>query len=288
MKIFTIGGTGLVGSRVAELLNKKYEFDDLSRDSGVDITNPDTLEIIKNDREHETAILFAAKADVDGCESDKELGEEGDAWRINVKGVQNTVDACRPSNKKIIYISTDFVFGGEDTPEGGYTEEDSPDPINWYAKTKFEGEKIIQQSGLPFIIARIAYPYRKEFSVKKDFVRAIKDRLKNGQSVAAVTDHIFSPTFIDDIAYCIDVLIHHNMTGVFHITGSQSLSPYDAAVLIADKFGLDRNLITKTTRAEYFANKAPRPYNLSMNNGKIKKLGVSLKTFEEGLEEINI
>lgn len=286
MKIFTIGGSGMVGSRIAELLKTNYSFDDLSLTNGVDIANPASLDIIKNDKEHEVVIHLAAKADVDACEADIQMGESGDAWKINVGGVQNVVNACMPSKKKLIYISTDFVFGGEDTPENGYTEEDNPNPINWYAKTKFEGEEIVKNSGLPYLIVRIAYPYRKEFEMKKDFVRAIITRLKQNLPIAAITDHKFNPTFIDDIAFALDKLIEINATGTFHVTGSQSLTPYIAAILIADKFDLDKSLISETTRAEYFKDKAQRPFNVSMNNDKIKKLGVDMKTFEEGLKLI--
>ena len=286
MKIFTIGGSGLVGSRIAQLLNNKYSVTDLSRIKGVDITEASSLDIVKNDTDTEVAVLFSAKADVDGCERDKELGENGDAWKINVGGVQNVVNACLGNNKKLIYISTDFVFDGVNTPENGYAEEDKPSPINWYGETKFRGEEIVKNSGLSFVIARIAYPYRKEFVGKLDFVRAIKNRLENNQPVAGVTDHIFTPTFIDDIAHAIDKLVEMNSTGIFHIVGSQSLTPYDAAILIAEKYGLDKSLISKTTRAQYFKDKAPRPFNVSMNNNKIEKLGVEMKRFEDCLEKI--
>ena len=61
---------------------------------------------------------------------------------------RNIVEACQKTNKKIVYISTDFVFDGT---KKFYTEEDKPNPINWYAKTKYEGEKLIQNSGLDYI-----------------------------------------------------------------------------------------------------------------------------------------
>jgi dTDP-4-dehydrorhamnose reductase len=283
MNIFAIGGSGLVGSRVVELLEKKHSFTSLSLRSGIDITRSETLDVVRDDRDHEAVILLAAKTDVDGCEEDRRLGEEGEAWRVNVNGVKNVVDACSVSGKKIIYISTDFVFGGDDTPPGGYTEENAPNPVNWYGETKHRGEEIVRNSGIPYVIARIAYPYRSEFAPKKDFARAILERLKNNQPVAAVTDHIFTPTFIDDIAYALDKLIEREETGIFHVTGSRSLSPYDAAVIIAEKFGLDKTLISRTTRAEYFAGKAERPLNVSINNDKINKLEAEMKTFEEGL-----
>ncbi|MGH7203673.1 MAG: SDR family oxidoreductase [Candidatus Levyibacteriota bacterium] len=286
MSIFTIGGSGLVGSRIVELLDSKHTFDDLSLSKGVDITNPSSLDIIKNDTEHDVVLLLAAKADVDGCEADKPMGEEGAAFKINVTGVQNVVNACKQTNKKILYISTDFVFDGTKEPPYEYTEDDIPNPGNWYATTKYKGEEVVKNSDIPFLIVRIAYPYRKEFPLKKDFVRAIASRLENNQPVAAVTDHIMTPTLIDDVAFAVDVLLENNEKGIYHVVGSESLSPYDAAMTIADIFGFDKSLISKTTRAEYFKGKAQRPFNLSLNNARIKQLGVTMHGFAEGLQKI--
>ena len=145
----------MVGSRIRELLKEKYVIDDLSLDTGVDITNPTSLDIIKNDTEHEVVLHLAAKADVEGCEKDKELGEEGPAFKINVGGTKNVVDACKVSNKKLLYISTDFVFDGTKEPPYKYKEDDEPNPVNWYAMTKYKGEEVIQQSDVPFAILRI-------------------------------------------------------------------------------------------------------------------------------------
>ena len=281
MKILGTGLNGLVGSRIVELLKDRYEFEF----SEIDIT--DRSAIVQKIKNSNTPIVLhlAAKTDVDGCELDKILGKEGDAWKINVLGTQNVADACLESNKKLIYISTDFVFDGTNPPAGGYTEEDIPNPINWYAQTKYEGEKIVQELQTSWIIIRIAYPYRSSF-VRNDFTRAILKRLKDGLSVAAVTDHIFTPTFIDDLETALDNLMKVEATGLFHVVGSQSLSPFDAAVIIAKVFGLDQSLISKTTRAEFFKNRAPRPFQLRVKNDKIKNLGVKMRTFEEGLNEV--
>lgn len=286
MKIFTIGGSGMVGSRINELLKDKHLFTDLSLTSGVDITDPASLDVIRNDTEHQAIIHFAAKADVDGCEPDKALGEEGAASKINVGGTRNVAEACKIGNKKMLYISTDFVFDGEHAPVGGYTEEDTPKPINWYADTKYQGENVVQESGIPYLIVRIAYPYRKEFELKKDFVRAIAGRLQQNLPIKSITDHYMTPTLIDDIAYAIDALFTQDKTGIYHVVGSQSLTPYDASMLIAKTFGYDTSLISATTRSEYFAGKAPRPFNLSINNAKIEQLGVKMHSFEDGLKEL--
>ena len=267
-------------------MNKKHTFDDLSLTNGVNITDASTLDDIKNDTEHALVIHLAAKADVDGCEKDKPLGEEGDAYKINVDGTQNVVNACRASNKKILYVSTDFVFDGKDVPDGGYTEESTPNPINWYAETKYKGEEIVKNSGLPYLIVRISFPYRKEFAAKKDFCRAISDRLANKLPITGITDQLFTPTFIDDIAMGIDALIENDATGIYHVVGSQSLSPYEAALKIAERFDYDKKLITETTGYAFFAGRATRPFNLTLNNDRIGKFGVKMKTFEEGLQQL--
>ncbi len=285
--MFTIGGSGLVGSRIAELLKDTYQIDDLSLTSGVDITDPASLEVIRNDKEHDVVLHIAAKADVDGCEADKEQGENGLAYKINVGGTQHVVDACKVSGKKMLYISTDFVFDGKKEPPSNYTEEDTPEPINWYAMTKYKGEEVVKNSGIAYAILRIAYPYRAdEFEVKKDFVHAVMGRLSQNLPITAVTDHMMTPTFVDDIAFGIDAVIKDNATGIYHLVGDQSLSPYDAFQLLAEKFGYDKNLIGKTTREEYFKGKAPRPFNLSLDNAKIEQLGVTMRSFEEGLHQI--
>ena len=285
MKILGTGLDGLVGSRIVELLKDKYEFENLSISTGIDITDRSAvLERIKSS--DATIVLhLAAKTNVDGCELDKTLGEKGDAWKINVLGTQNVVDGCLLSNKKLIYISTDFVFDGHNPPLGGYSEEDVPNPVNWYAKTKYTGEKIIQNSKIPWIIVRIASPYRAKFE-RLDFARAILKRLQEGLAVAAVTDHKFSPTLIDDICSAIDSLVKHNCSGIFHVVGSQTLTPYEAAILIAKEFDLDISRIGKTTRSEFFNNRAPRAFQLGLKNDKIEKLGIKMKTFEEGLREV--
>lgn len=285
MKILATGLTGLVGSRVGELLSSQYEFKNLSRSMGVDITNDDQVKKAIQNSEAEIVLHLAAKTNVDGCELDKPLGEKGEAWIVNVEGTRNIAKACEAYNKKLIYISTDFIFDGENPPTDGYTEEDTPNPINWYAQTKFEGEKIIQKLSSPWIIMRIAYPYRAVFP-KNDFARAMLVRLKQHQPIAGITDHFFRPTFIDDIAKALGAFVQSDAKGIFHVVGNQLITPYDGAALIIKTFNLDKTLLSKTTRAEYFAGKALRPFRLNLKHDKIKALQTETLSFEEGLEEL--
>jgi len=286
-KIIMTGGSGLVGSRLKELLSLHYDVSSVSLETGVDITKPETLESLLSETNGTVVLHLAAKADVDGCEKDKPLGENGDAWRINVLGTENVVRVCEKGGFSLLYISTDFVFDGEKSLSDGYTEVDRPSPINWYAMTKYEGEKRVLASSCPHLVLRIAYPYRQEFIAKLDFARAILTRFRTGQEVKAITDHVMTPTYIDDIGQSIDLLIQNNATGIYHVVGSSSLSPYAAAVVIASSFSIQDPHITKTTRAEFFKDRAPRPFNLTLKNDKIRQLGVVMKTFEDGLRAMS-
>jgi dTDP-4-dehydrorhamnose reductase len=285
-KIIGTGITGLVGSRIVELLKDNFEFSNVSIETGTDITKPETLVIPIEKSDAQVILHLAAKTDVDGCENDRAQGENGAAWKINVIGTQNIINAGKIKNKKIIYISTDFVFDGENPPLGGYTEKDIPNPKNWYAQTKYEGEKRITNSGLPYVIVRIAYPYRAKFALKKDFARAITEKLTNNENISALTDHIFTPTFIDDIARAISIIIEIDAQGIYHVVGSTFLTPFDAANQIAETFNLPKNLIKKTTRDVYFKGRAFRPWKLGLKNDKIKSLGVKMHEFWEGLMEV--
>ena len=301
MKILATGLTGLVGSRLTELLSDSYELEGLSRKTGIDITDKASVISKITSSDAQIVLHLAAKTDVDGCEKDKEtdnkfLGQrdlgnqewirQKTAWVMNVFGTQNIVDACRIKKKKLIYVSTDFVFDGNKSQNGGYVEDDVQSPVNWYGQTKYEGEKIVMNSGLDWTIVRIAYPYRANFNNKNDFFRIILQRLKDGQKLNMVTDHIMTPTFIDDFVYAVDSLIKTKQTGIFHTVGNQFISPFDAAILITEKFNLDKSKILQTTREEYFKDKAQRPFFLGLKNDKIEEMGIKMKTFEQGLEEI--
>lgn len=284
MKVLGTGLNGLVGSRIVELLNTSFEFENISRATGIDITSFKEVNEKVSSTDASLVLHMAAKTNVDSCEEDKTKGEDGEAWKINVEGTRNIVQACEASNKKLIYVSTDFVFDGTKNEHESYTEEDTPHPINWYARTKYEGEKIVQESIIPWIIARISYPYRANFE-KKDFVRAILSRMQETRKIKAVSDHVFCPTFIDDIAHALRLLIKKDEKGIFHVTGGSALTPFDASIKIARVWGINAQ-IDPLTRDEFFQGKAPRPFNLSCKNDKITHLNVKMKTFEEGLQEI--
>ena len=298
MNILGTGLSGMVGSRITELLQERHTLQDISLDTGIDIRDRDKVLAAVKKSDASWVFHFAALADVDKCESDfrlqtsdfrqinwEEYKKQSASFAVNVLGTKNIVDAAKKFGKRLLYISTDFVFEG--IKKTSYTEEDTPNPVNQYGYTKYLGEQIVQDSLQDGLIVRITYPYGARHPVRKDFVQRIQERLQAGASVDGVTDIIFTPTFIDDIADAMEMLIQKNAAGIYHVVGSESLSPYDAAVAIAARFGYDNGFIRKSTMEKYYRGCAPRPQYLRTSNEKIRELGVQMKGFREGLEKIS-
>jgi dTDP-4-dehydrorhamnose reductase len=276
LKIALTGSTGLIGSRIIELLQNEFIFIPLLQ-SEVDITNREQITTLINKINFDIFLHLAGYTNVDGAEQEKDL-----VYKINAEGTRNVFESVINKNKNFIYISTDFVFDGKKPP---YFEDSQPNPISYYGLSKYEGEKIVNPpAGGKAMIVRLSYPYRSQFEPKKDFVRGIKSLLEQKKTLTMVTDSLMTPTFIDDIAYGLKYLFNNYSPEIYHLVGVNSLSPYDAGKLIAKTFNLDSSLIQPTTYKKYFINKAPRPQYSDIKSKKNNFY--QMKSFKEGLEEI--
>lgn len=284
-KIIGTGLSGLIGSRIVELLSDKYLFTDLSLEAGVDITEPSQIkEKIKNSQAG-VVLHLAAFTDVDAA-SRQDGDKNGSCYKVNVLGTQNIVSACKTSGKYLIHVSTDFVFDGK--KKEPYTEEDKPNPIEWYGKTKFWAEEEVRKGRINYAIVRLAFPFRAEFKAKKDLVRQIIRGLEENSLPPMFIDQIITPTFIDDIARALDIFIKKKPVGIYHLVGSTILSPYELACQIADCFGFDKKKMKKGSLTEFLKTTSrPRQRYLGLSNQKIKKeLGIKMGTLEEALQLI--
>jgi len=272
LKVALTGASGLVGSRIIELLNNDFQFINLPQKT-LDITDKEKTYRTIEKLDFDIFLHLAAYTDVDRAESNQQL-----AYKINVDGTRNVFEAVKQKGKKFIYISTGFVFDGQNPP---YDETSKPNPLSVYAKTKWQGEEIVKSDSM---IVRIEYPYRANYQLKNDFVVAIKKQLSANQPILGVEDIFITPTFIDDIAFSIKYLINNFSNEIYHIVGGDSLSPLVAANLIAEVFNLDKTLIQPVSAKRYFVNRASRPKQAIIKS--IKNNFHKMKIFKEGLQEI--
>ena len=283
-KIIGTGLSGLVGSRIVELL-PWHQFIDLSLEGGFNILKPETLEpVFAANPDVSTVIHLAAFTDTNAAWMERG-DKKGLCYQLNVIGTQNLIDLCQKYKKYLIYISTDFVFDGY--KKSSYTETDTPNPIEWYGETKYMAELLVTKNLPQSAITRIAFPYRARFDAKKDIVRKIIDGLNNHKLNPFFTDQITTPTFIDDIALSLNYFFTSQPQGIYHLVASSSQSPYQMAQLIAETFNFDINEIKSALLAEYIK-KLPvdsRPWqkNLSISNHKIQSLDLKMSSLQEGL-----
>lgn len=288
-KVIGTGLSGLVGSRIIELLKDKFEFIDFSLDTGVDVLNQQSLSQAFDRNKDAIAVLHMAAFTDTNAAWEQNNDKSGICYRLNVEGTQNILSLAKQYNQYLIYISTDFIFDGNKTTS--YTEEDQPNPIEWYGKTKYLGEKVIVDSGYTnFNISRITYPYRANFDKKPDIIHKVLTKLQNNEPVKMFSDQVCTYTFIDDIAQAISFFLENKNTGIYHLVGSSSHSPYEMAQLVAKTFEFNINSIESSSLEEYIKSQptGSRPWQKTLvtSNQKARNLGLTFKTLEEGLKEI--
>ena len=292
--ILIIGANGFLGSNIIQLISKnKLRYKDFSfiaadlHNNYIDKTVPfyhidithqeDVYKKIVN-LSPDVILLTAALTNVDQNQKDKRL-----ATKINVEGPKNIIKAVKQINSKLVFISTDFVFDGRN--KGYYTEEDIPNPINHYAKTKREAELALINSDIDHLICRTAvlYGWNDE---KLNFVTWILKKLQKKEQIDIVTDQINNPTYVRNLVEIILKLIEKKASGIYHTAGSDVLSRYEIAIKCAEVFEHDKKLIIPI---KSFNQIATRPKNVSLNLTKLKRfLGPELKCLSllEGLNDM--
>jgi dTDP-4-dehydrorhamnose reductase len=288
-RILICGSNGLLGQRLAlmlssqtdyEVLNTSFErsfvFDDRLFDfTQLDITKKSDVKSLISSF-HPTAILNAAAAsNVDWCEEHRE-----DAWKVNVVGVENLVEAARKVGARLVHISTDYVFDGN---HGPYSENDKPNPISYYGKSKLASENAVRIGGIPFTILRTMVLYGTGIGVKDSFPAWVVRNLKAGIHIPIVDDQIGNPTHVTDLAFAAVKAFELGHDGIYHVCGRDRLSRYDFALRIAEVFGLDPGLIRRIKTSD-LSQSAPRPLLSGLVTLKAEtELGITPMDITQGL-----
>jgi dTDP-4-dehydrorhamnose reductase len=213
----------------------------------------------------------------DVCEGNKEL-----AYEINVKGTKNLLSTTEKINCKFIFISTDFVFNGH---KGMYNEDDERSAVNYYGQTKILAENAVMSYPLDWSIVRTVLVYGKPLTGRDNIITLVKQKLQAGEEYSVFSDQVRTPTYVEDLAKAIVLMIEKNTKGIYHISGQTVVTPYQMAVATAKFLHLDSSLIKEVT-AECFAQPALRPAKTGFDIAKAKKeLGFEPVSFEEGLKK---
>jgi len=297
MKILITGSNGLLGQKLVYLLKIKPEIKVVATSRGenrlkdksgyefrsLDITDKLQTEKVISEVHPDVIINTAAMTNVDACEIQKE-----ECWKQNVTAVENLINVVsklvpRPQSPvpHLIHLSTDFVFDGANGP---YKEDDIPNPLAYYSKSKYEAEKLIQQSNIKWAIARtiIIYGVADEMS-RSNIVLWAKSALEKGDPLKIVNDQWRMPTLAEDLAEGCYLIAKKGATGIYHLSGKDFMRIDELVKRVADFFHLDKSIIS-TVSSDTLNQAAKRPPKTGFILDKaIRDLGYNPHSFEEGL-----
>lgn len=293
-KLLVFGGSGMVGTRFLELYEDEFQIMAPTMDE-VDILNEIAVSKLFTDFSPEVVINFAAYTHVEEAQKQQD-DKNGICYLINVKGVENIVKAAKETGAHIVHISTEYVFDGE-KHQSPYTEEDIPGSINWYGRTKQIADEVISTSGCKFTIARICMPYCIDYGIKKDVARFFLSQLKQGLKVFAIDEQKITPTFADDLAKAFAEIIKKTPQGIYNLSATDFITPFEFAKKIAIEFGLDTNLIEKISFDEYNSKKTAKLLKYSwLDNSKfinefgpgiLHSIDENIKEFKRGVDALD-
>ena len=265
------GLSGLVGSKVVSVL-AEYESSNLDLSHPVhptDITQLDQVLQAVESSDAEVLLHFAAFTDVNKA-WEQRGNKDGIAYKVNVVGTQNMVEAAARTGKHLIHISTAYVFNGE--KESSYTEQDPVTPIEWYGETKAIAEDVVQSSDASWTILRIDQPFRSDPFPRPDLVHKIIAGIQAGTLYPQFANHWIGPTFIDDFAKIVGWVAETKTNGVFHASSGEQWSDYQLASAVREVLKLDGK-VEQGDLNEYLS-KSQRPYqrNTALSTSRLNQV----------------
>lgn len=254
MRIAIIGAGGQLGRAIVAVLGREHDVVAWTR-ADVDVVDAEAVATAVNAIRPDAIVNASAWTDVDGCETDPAR-----ATAIHVEGARAVSHAATRAQALLVHVSTDFVFDG--TLGRPYTEDDAPNPLQVYGRTKLEAEAVVQASRGRSCVMRTSWLY--DLDAPQGFVAAILTAAKRGEPLPVVADQVGSPTTTTEAARAIGDLIEHRMEGVVHRAGGDALSRAAFARRILETAGLDPALVVDVQSGDVPARAAVRPANTSL------------------------
>ncbi|HEX7055678.1 MAG TPA: dTDP-4-dehydrorhamnose reductase [Bacilli bacterium] len=273
MSVLITGGKGQLGMDAAEVFAATHEVIACGRDE-LDITDRQAVAALFAAIKPEIVIHCAAYTAVDKAEED----EDG-AYLVNAIGTQNVALAAQKVGAKLCCISTDYVFDG--TSDHPYAEQDSPNPINVYGKTKLAGERLAAASCAKLFTVRTSWVYGRHGN---NFVKTMLRLAETQKPLSVVDDQIGSPTYTKDLAVFLAALTATERYGVYHVTNSGACSWYEFACAIFAESGLKVDV--RPCKTADFPRPARRPRFSVLAHREIRRRGFNdLRHWRTALRE---
>jgi dTDP-4-dehydrorhamnose reductase len=272
MRILIVGAAGRLGNRLVEVLRDIHDI------TGVDLPDFDmsdfnAVRAYISDTRPELVIVTAAWTDVDGCAREPQR-----AIGINGFGPQNIAVATAEIGASILYVSTNEVFNGDASRP--YYEYDSTHPANPYGYSKLVGERAVMSLNPRHYIVRTSWLFAHG---GKNFIQIILNAAEQGKTLKVVTDEVANPTYNDDLADAIAMLIQTGRYGIYHLVNEGGCSRYSFARYALDSAGYTDTPIIPISRYEWHRPSTPPLYS-SLANLAGAQIGVRLRPWQEAVK----
>jgi dTDP-4-dehydrorhamnose reductase len=287
MRVLILGASGLLGHTLYRRWRDRdgwevfgtfcrFPVKNLRR---LDITEKNAAAELISQLRPDAVVLPASNPFVDYLEKN-----EAKARALNVAATLSAAEAAFEAGSRFLFFSTDYVFDGA---LGGYREGDETHPLNVYGRQKREVEERLSTLGSGALICRVAGLFGWEFR-PRNFVYQVLSRLRDGQPVRAVTDQIYTPTFVEDIALGAGELLERDAAGLFHLAGPEAVTREAFARRIADAFGfVGADIKGMSTSDMARPDSAARPTNSSLDSSKAaEETGIRFGNVVECLERM--
>ncbi len=240
-----------------------------------DITSFTQMEEIICEVRPDVIINCAAYNLVDEAEEKSEL-----AYLVNSDAIGNLAELCKKNNIFLVHYSTDYVFDGK--KKESYTEDDIPNPLNIYGKSKLKGEQIIRESLSDFLLFRVSWVMGRG---KQSFLHKILNWVVKSHVLKISSDEVSAPTYTEDIVNVTLLSLKRGLRGLYHLTNSGYTSRYELAKYLILKLGLGNKVVP--VPMSVFNTKAKRPSFSCMSNKRIaEELGISIPRWEDGIDRL--
>jgi len=286
-KIFVTGASGMLGTTLYKVFTEA-DFQIISTD--INPLDSWTLKLDVRDKKNVKSYIkkflpdfvfnLAALTDLEYCETHSK-----EAYETNADGLRNVALVCKEFDIPLVHISTVGVFDGK--KNSPYIEDDIPNPVNIYGKSKYEAEILLPKILNNYFIFRAGWMMGSGERDKK-FVKKVLDLIDAGQkTIYGLNDMLGNPTYVLDFSKAILQMISSNDFGLYNMAGEGYCSRYDVAVKMIDFLGL-KDVKVNPVSEDFFKKQffASRPKFEVIESKKLHDRGLRLmRHWEQALED---
>lgn len=269
MKVLILGGSGQLARSIGPLVEGAV-LASRSSETKLDLTHTEVIYDRISRTDPDLIINASGMTGVDQCETNIR-----EAYQVNALSVKEISRFCRDHKIRLIHFSTDYVFDGS---EGGYKEDSTPNPINYYGLSKLIGDTYALSYD-ESVIVRTSGVY----GISRNFPILALEKLNKNEHVNAMKGY-YSPIFVGLLARSSVELMHSEWSGLLNIAGER-ITRRELAVKIAERFGLDKNLVREET--EGLGLVAKRPFDSSLDSSLARRLiSIDFYTSRANIDEL--